>query len=148
MRFTSCLVIAAVAAGLLAPSSGLVAQGGETLTARLGWVPITPREQPDVTGRGSATATLQGNRLRISGTFEGLPSAATMAQLHRGVATGARGESIADLTITRAARGDISGTVELTPPQVEAFRAERLYVQVYTDRGVEDGSTLRGWFLR
>ncbi len=150
MSLKHLVVIAAATAGLLAPPANLGAQGRETLTARLGWVPITPREQPDVTGKGSASGTLAGTRLTITGTFEGLPSPATGAQLHLGVAKGARGQgaAIADLTITKAARGDISGTVELTAEQAAAFREEKLFVQVYTDRGVEDHSTLRGWFLR
>jgi len=150
MSLKHLVVIAAVTTGILAPPAGLGAQGRETtLTARLGWVPITPREQPDVTGKGSASGTLAGTRLTITGTFEGLPSPATTAQLHLGVAKGARGQgpAIADLTITKAVRGDISGSVELTTEQAAAFREEKLFVQVYTDRGVEDHSTLRGWFL-
>jgi len=142
------VLLIAVVAGLLAPSAGLVAQDRQTLTARLEWVPITTRDRDNVSGKGSATGTLAGTRLTIAGRFEGLPAPATVARLHQGVAKGARGDAFADLTITRAVEGEISGSVELTPQQVEAFREERLFVQVYTDRGVEDGSTLRGWFLR
>jgi hypothetical protein len=148
MSLKQCIVIAFVAGGLLAPPAGLVAQDRQTLTARLEWVPITARERDDVSGSGSVAGTLAGNRLTITGTFEGLPAPATAARLHRGVARGARGDAFADLTITRAVRGEISGSVELSTEQVEAFGEEKLFVQVYTERGVEDGSTLRGWFLR
>ena len=66
------------------------AQGTETYTARLGWVPTTPTDRPNVTGKGSATATLAGRKLTISGAFDGLAAPATVARLHRGIAKGAR----------------------------------------------------------
>ena len=47
-----------------------------------------------VAGSGSATATLAGATLSISGTFEGLKSPATAATLHSGVARGVRGVSV------------------------------------------------------
>ena len=68
-----------------------------------------------MTGKGSATATLSGTKLAISGTFEGLAAPATIARLHRGVAKGARGPMIADLTITKATSGTITGAANLAP---------------------------------
>ena len=88
----------------------LRAQGTETYTARLGWVPTTPTDRPNVTGKGSATATLAGRKLTISGAFDGLAAPATVARLHRGIAKGARGAAIADLTVTQAASGKLSGS--------------------------------------
>ena len=57
-----------------------------------------------VAGSGSATATLAGAKLSITGTFEGLKSPATAATLHRGVARGVRGVSVADLIVSKAIR--------------------------------------------
>ena len=111
-----------------------------------------------MTGKGAATATLAGTRLTINGSFEGLPAAATAARLHQGIAKGARGKAIADLTITKAASGTISGSVSLTPDQVEALKQGRLYLQVHSERGIPpeqgkaqpdvDNSNLWGWLLR
>ena len=57
------------------------AQGTETYTARLGWVPTTPTDRPNVTGKGSATATLAGRKLTISGAFDGLAAPAGTCRL-------------------------------------------------------------------
>ena len=144
-----CLVVAVVACTLVWPATPLLAQAGDTYTARLGWVPTTPADRPNVIGKGSATATLAGRRLTISGSFEGLAAPATVARLHRGIAKGARGASIAELTITQAASGKLSGSAELTPQQVEDLRQGKLYIQVHSAKGVApDGSTLWGWLLR
>ena len=144
-----CLTIAAIAAAALAFPAPLSAQAADTYTARLAWVPTTPTDRPNVTGKGSATATLAGRKLTIAGAFEGLAAPATVAQLHRGIAKGARGSSIADLTVTQAASGKLSGSVDLTPEQVDALKQGKLYIQLHSSKGVPpDGSTLWGWFLK
>ena len=74
---------------------------------------------------------------------------ATVARLHRGIAKGARGAAIGDLTVTQAASGKLSGSVDLTAEQVEALKQGKLYVQLHTAKGVApDGSTLWGWLLK
>lgn len=149
MSPTRCLVVAAAALVLAWPSVPLGAQTGETFTARLGWVPTTPADRPNVTGKGSATATLAGRRLTIAGSFEGLAAPATVARLHRGIAKGARGASIAELTVTQAASGKLSGSADLTAEQLEDLRQGKLYIQVHSAKGVApDGSTLWGWLLK
>jgi hypothetical protein len=115
-------------------------------------------QQVLVTGKGAATATLAGNRLTIAGTFEGLPATATAARLHQGIAKGARGKAFADLTITKAASGTISGSVTLTPDQVEALKQGKIYLQVHSEKGIApeqgkvdpnvDNSNLWGWLLK
>jgi hypothetical protein len=128
-----------------------VAQGGDKYTARMSHVPVAgPNDRQHVTGKGTVTATLTGTKLAVTGTFEGLPAPATVARLHRGVAKGARGPSIAELTVTKAASGTISGAVALEPGDVDALKAGRLYVQLHSERGLpkEDGSTLWGWLLK
>lgn len=143
------LVFVALTLLAVALSPSLGAQGTETYTARLGWVPTTPTDRPNVIGKGSATATLAGRKLTISGAFEGLAAPATVARLHRGIAKGARGAAIGDLTVTQAASGKLSGSVDLTAEQVEALKQGKLYVQLHTAKGVPpDGSTLWGWFLK
>jgi hypothetical protein len=141
--------LALTIAALLSASALVSAQGGDKFTARLGWVPITGAERANVTGRGSATATLSGSKLAINGTFEGLASSATVARLHQGISKGARGPAIADLTISKGTNGTISGSVNLNPEQLEGLKQGRLYIQVHSEKGVApDGSNLWGWFLR
>lgn len=143
------LALVAIMFVALALPVSLNAQGAETYTARLGWVPTTPTDRPNVTGKGSATATLSGRKLTIAGTFDGLAAPATVARLHRGIAKGARGAAIGDLTVTQAAGGKLSGSVDLTAEQVEALKQGKLYIQLHTAKGVPpDGSTLWGWFLK
>jgi hypothetical protein len=128
------------------------AQTPDTLTARLGWVPVSQALLSDVSGSGAATATLSGRRLSITGTFAGLPAAATVARLHRGVATGASGPAIADLKVTvdaaRNTDGTITGVVDLDRNDLAALRAAHLYIQLHAEHGVEpDNAVLRGWLL-
>jgi hypothetical protein len=147
MNLKYYVAVVTVLLGVVGVRAPVLAQATDTFTARLGWVPSTPRERPGVTGKGSATGTLTGNRLSVTGSFEGLPAPATVARLHRGMATGARGPAISDLVITQAVSGTISGTVTLSSTQVEDLKRGRLYLQVHSEKGVEDGSTLWGWFL-
>jgi hypothetical protein len=143
------LALVAITLAAFALPLPLSAQGTETYTARLGWVPTTPTDRPNVTGKGSATATLAGRKLTISGAFDGLAAPATVARLHRGIAKGARGSAIGDLTVTQAASGKLAGSVDLTAEQVEALKQGKLYVQLHTAKGVApDGSTLWGWLLK
>jgi hypothetical protein len=51
-----------------------------------------------------------------------------------------------DLMISKAVKGTLSGSVELTPDQITDLRAGRLYVQIQSERA-PDGN-LWGWLLR
>ena len=94
------------------------AQTSETYKVRLTPVPIDVSMMATIAGSGSATAVLNGTKLTISGTFDGLRSPATVAKIHRAF-KGIRGPAILDLPVTKGTTGTISGTVELTPGQVE-----------------------------
>jgi hypothetical protein len=145
-RFLAPLVVVTMA--VAAP---LYAQRGETFAARLDWVPIGGADRNDVAGEGAASARLAGMNLTIAGSFAGLPANVTGAKLHQGVATGARGRgvAIAALRVTGDTRGTVAGEVQLTAEQVAALRAGHLYVQVYSEKGVDpDHATLWGWLLR
>ena len=145
MRHRTVLVLVSSLAAAVAPS---FAQ--EAFTADLGWVPIGGAERNEVAGAGSATATLAGSRLTITGSFDGLPAKVTGAKLLRGIATGARGRgpAIADLRVTGDVAGKLTGEVRLTAEQIAALKAGQLYVQVYSEKGVQpDHDTLFGWLL-
>ncbi len=117
----------------------------QTYSARLTPVPIDAAMRATVSGMGSASATLAGTKLSITGSFEGLRTPATMAQIHQGPVTGVRGAAILDLTVSKATDGSISGSFDLTPAQVESLRKGRLYIQVHSEKA-PDGN-LWGWLL-
>ena len=134
-----------VGAAILWLGATAVAQTGETFKGRLSVVPIDVSMQATVAGSGSLTAVLAGRKLTINGTFEGLRSPATVAHLHRGI-RGIRGPAILDLTVSKATSGAVTGSLDLTPAQVEDLRNSRLYVQIDSERAPE--GNLWGWLLR
>lgn len=99
-----------------------------------------------VAGKGYGKATLAGNILTITGSFEGLISPATVARIHEGKVTGVRGPAIGDITIDQAVNGAISGKLNLTPEQLVSLRKGRLYMQIHSEKA-SDGN-LWGWLLR
>ena len=127
-------------------ATGVLAQGQDTYKVRLSPVPADQKTRPDLTGSGSLTATLAGTKLTINGMFEGLKYAATMAELHSGVAAGVRGPVVTALTITKATSGSISGSADLTPQQVTNLRKNGLYIQIYNERTPE--GVLWGWLMK
>jgi hypothetical protein len=138
-----------LAAGLMLTGAALplAAQSGKTYKARLSPVPMTTAMASTVAGLGSATATLAGNRLTVTGTYEGLKSPATIVQVHR-APRGIRGPVVFDLKATNgtpSTSGTISGTIELTPAQVADLEKGWLYVQLHSERA-PDGN-LWGWLL-
>src|SRR4051812_22071431 len=114
------------AALLFVCATGVVsAQGARTFKARLSPVPIDLTMQATVAGSGGADASLSGTKVTISGTFEGLKSPATVARIHRSPTRGVRGPQILTLTVSPATSGTISGTFDLTPPQVADLQGGR-----------------------
>jgi hypothetical protein len=124
----------------------LAAQAQETYKTRLSPVPIDAQLAPIITGHGQVSAVLAGNRLTISGSFEGMHSAATAAHLFQSKMTGVRGVKIYDFTVPPAMAGNISGTVDLKPAEVDSFRKGLLYV-VVDSMSAPDGN-LWGWLLK
>jgi hypothetical protein len=135
---------AALAAGSLMGILAL-AQGRDSYKAMLSSLPIDAKSRQDMTGSGSVTGVLEGSKLTIQGSFEGLKSKSTSASLHDSVATGVRGPSIHDLLASSGTSGTISGMVELTGDQVDHLKKGRLYVQLYSEKATD--GVLWGWFL-
>jgi len=133
-------------AGLLLLAVPGVSQNTERYRVRLTTVPMDGGMRNTVAGNGSASATLAGTKLSITGTFDGLKSPATSAQLHSGVAKGVRGNPVADLEITKSTKGSISGSVDLTPDQLKGLRDGRLYIEVASEKAPE--GNLWGWILK
>ncbi len=144
-RAASAILVGAAILLLALAANPQTAPNGETFKARLTPVPIDVTMMSTVAGIGSLTAVLAGKQVTITGTFEGLRSPATTAQIHRGP-KGLRGPAIFDLTISKAVKGTVSGSFELTPEQMEDLRNARWYVQIQSERA-PDGN-LWGWLLR
>jgi hypothetical protein len=100
----------------------LAAQAPESYKVRLSPVPVDAKTRVDIAGLGSATATLVGTKLSMTGSFEGLRSPAVDAKIPQGPATGVRGPAILDLTVAHSASGTVSASLDLTPPQIESLK--------------------------
>ena len=122
------------------------AQAAKTYKARLSPMPVDgPPMMATIAGAGAVTAVLTGNKLTITGTFTGLKSPATAITIHRAI-KGVRGTSVLDLpSPTKALEGQIGGSVDLTPSQVDDLGRERLYLELDSEKA-PDG-TLWGWLL-
>jgi hypothetical protein len=139
-------MLLAVCVGLLSFASPGASQNPERYRVRLATVPMDGGMRNTVAGNGSATATLAGAKLSIAGTFDGLKSPATSAKLNAGVARGVRGNAIADLTVTKATKGSITGSVDLTADQLKGLRDGHLYIEVASEKAPE--GNLWGWILK
>ncbi len=135
------LLLAMIAAGI-----GVAGEHPEKFETRLAPVSMDVRMQANIAGSGSASAVLDGSRLTVSGSFEGLKSPATIAQLHEGRGIGVRGPAVFTLTISKAASGTISGVFDLSPEQIESVKQGHFYVQIHSEKA-PDGN-LWGWLLR
>jgi hypothetical protein len=120
-------------------------QAPKTFKARLSPVALDVAMQATVAGGGSVTAALSGTKLTVNGTFEGLKSSATIAQIHKSPIAGVRGPVMADLAVSGGVTGTISGTLTLTPQQVTDLEKKRLYVQLHSEKA-PDGN-LWGWLM-
>ena len=138
MRTASVLMIAC--------ALSVSAQAPETYKVRLSPVPVEAKTRADIAGIGSATATLVGTKLSITGSFEGLKSPALSAKIHQGPVTGVRGPAILDVTVAHASSGAVSASIDLTPQQIESLKKGKLYIQIDSEKA-PDGN-LWGWLLR
>lgn len=136
---------ALVVCGILLAAFSAIAQSGDTFKARLSTVPVDATMLPTVTGRGSLKAVLTGNKLTISGTFEGLRSSTMRASIHIGPQKGIRGLAVHDLDVSKDKAGSVNGSVDLTASEVEDLKSGRLYVQIDSERAPE--GNLWGWVL-
>lgn len=137
---------AAVAAGVGFICFAFSIGAQESFKARLSALPADAKTRPELAGSGSVTGTLSGMKLTVNGTFEGLKTNATMVELRDGGLGGVRGPVVGTLTITKAMKGTITGSVELNAAQVEHFKKGGLYVQIYSEKPAD--GTLWGWFTR
>jgi hypothetical protein len=115
----------------------------EIFHGQLDPVPFDNSTRPFLDGSGNISARLDGDTLTISGTFSGLASPATAAQLHTGLAMGVPGPVIGELTIEHSVNGAISGQLRLSAGQLAALRASAVYIQLASVK--LPGGHLWGW---
>jgi hypothetical protein len=144
MTFTRLAAVAAIGVALICIEGA--AQTKQTYKARLTPVPADARTRATLAGTGSVTGTLEGSKLSLTGSFEGFLSPATTAELHNGMAAGVRGALITQLTIAKDSHGAISGSADLTPPQLTNLQKGGLYIELHSEKA-PDG-VLWGWLLR
>ena len=113
------------------------AQGPAVFKTRLSPVAMDATMRTTVAGSGAVSARLAGSKLTVAGSFEGLLSPATIAQVRRSPVTAVRGPAVFDLTVTKATSGTISGSFDLAPGQIEDLRKGRLYVQIHSEKAPE-----------
>ena len=142
---TSKLLTFLAAPVLAVALAGGPALAADTYLANLGPMPLDQANNKDKLGRGEATATLDGKTLTVTGTFGGLPSAATKAHLITGLAIGVPGTESLDLTVSPADSGTLSGTFNVSAKLAAAFRTGRLYVQIDSQKAPT--GNLWGWLL-
>ena len=122
----------------LAPAAGV-------FKTRLSPVAMDATMRATVAGSGTVSARLTGSSLAVTGSFEGLLSPATAAQIRQSAVTGMRGPAVFDLKVTTATSGMIGGSLELTPQQIETLGKGRFYVQLQSEKAPE--GNLWGWLL-
>jgi len=150
MTFKRCGASAAITISLAAfvwMTPSLYSQAHkERFKARLSAVPADARTRAALAGSGSVTATLDGTTLEVIGSFEGLLSNATTANLHSAVAAGVRGPAMADLMIEKAMSGKITGTVQVNEQQMVNLEHNGFYVEVHSEKA-PDG-VIWGWLIK
>jgi hypothetical protein len=137
----------AVAVLLTCTGAAMAATDAAKFETELGPTPITHATRDQVIGHGSAVASLTGNRLTIEASFAGLATPATDAHVMMGGGIGMSGDPVFDLTASAATSGTITGALTLTPAQLAALRAGRLYIQVNSQKAPAPGGNLWGWLL-
>jgi len=107
--------------------------------------PVTDGTRAATTGEGRAEARLDGDRLTVSGSFQGLASNAIAAELRSGNGIGVPGDKLFDITATPGRDGALSGAVTLSRAQLTQLRRGHIYVQV--DSQSAPNGNLQGWLL-
>jgi hypothetical protein len=138
-------VVALVAAGLLWAVLGRSVAAAEKYLVYLSPMPFNEASRPNMTGKGSGSATLDGDTLSISAAFSGLASAATKGHLSLSKAAGIPGTPLFDLTVSNDVTGKVTGQLKLDLAQLTALRGGKLYVQIDSEKA--PAGNLWGWLL-
>jgi hypothetical protein len=117
----------------------------EKYQVHLSAMPFNDATQPIMQGKGTATATIEGDTLSVSGSFTGLTGPATKARLSLSTGPGIPGSPFVDLRLTGDVAGKVTGTIKLDASQLAALRGRKLYIQI--DSETAPAGHLWGWLL-
>lgn len=140
-----CRPSAAIAVIIFAVIAGAANAADQKYATRLTAVAYDGAMRANVQGDGQVSATLDGNKLTVSGRFTALPSSATNAKLYSGAGIGVPGGPILDLQLNGQADGALSGSFTLNSKQLAALRQGHVYVQLNSQKAPE--GNLWGWLL-
>jgi hypothetical protein len=140
------LISRPLAAAIFSAALGTPAFAADNYQTNIGPTPLDETSKVNIQGRGSVAATLDGNKFSLQGTFSGLVTPATDAHLCMGIVMGGQGPALYDLRVSQAQSGSVSGAFTLTPGQVAALKAGKLYVQVNSQKAPPPRGNLWGWF--
>jgi hypothetical protein len=138
-RFRSILIAVLL---VLAPAT---IQADDSFSFRLAPGPRLVGTRASSSGSGAISARLSGDTLRLDGRYQGLLGVPSAARLLMGEAPGVRGSAIADLAVSPARDGTISGSMRLNEEQRAAFRKGALYVEI--DSADAPEGDLWGWVM-
>jgi hypothetical protein len=130
---------------LLAVLSFVPLAAAEKYQVYLSPMPFTDATQPIMIGKGTATATLEGDTLSISGSFAGLSGPATKARLSLSRGPGIPGNPVVDLMLVGDVAGKVTGQIKLDASQLAALRSRKLYIQIDSEKA--PSGHLWGWLL-
>jgi len=139
----NCVAVAAIAGALVCIGFG--AEKPEKYQAYLSPMPHNDAMHANFSGKGAAVATLEGDTVSLSGTFTGLASAATKAQVCLSKAAGIPGTPVFEVTVSEAVEGKVTGTFKLDKSQIAALQQGKLYVQIASEKA--PNGNLWGWLL-
>lgn len=131
--------------GLASALGGIGPVAADDFAAHLSPAPVTDGTRAATTGVGRAEARLDGNRLTVSGNFQGLAGDATGAELRAGIGIGVPGDKVFDISASPGKDGSLSGAVTLNANQVAQLRRGHIYVQINSQTA--PGGNLQGWLL-
>ncbi len=131
--------------GLCVAAFATAAPAAESFAVRLAPGPRLVGTRADRSGSGTVNVTLDGRTLTLEGSYDGLLGTPTAATLFAGPAPGVRGPKIADLTVTAATTGEVSGKVTLNSKQLTTFHKGGLYIEI--DSGDAPDGDLWGWLM-
>ena len=131
LLYSAVLLASLLAFGLQAAAQTAAAQTADdtTLLARLSGASLVPPTDSNAKGNMQATLDKRTRVLRWTLTTQGLSGAPVGASLH---GPAMPGENAAVAVPLAVAPGQESGSVTLTPAQVDELLAERWYVNVAT----------------
>ena len=148
MAATGLRLLVVIGAALLVSAGAAWGQLGAPFSGTL-----EPVEGSDgATGTGFLYSVLEGPKLMVNGTFDGMSSSATVAHLHRSTKGPEEpggptpGPVLFDIDVSADTDGTLNGSWWITEEQAEELREGWYYVQVHSE--ANPAGALRGYLVQ